>query len=49
MKKSTLVIIVLAAVAALWIFRSYNSMVEKREAVSTVWASVETQYQRRAD
>ena len=49
MKKSTLVIIVLAAVAALWIFRSYNSMVEKREAVSTSWASVETQYQRRAD
>ncbi len=49
MKKSTLVIIVLVAVAALWIFRSYNSMVEKREAVSTSWASVETQYQRRAD
>lgn len=49
MKKSTLVLIVLAAVVALWIFRSYNSMVEKRESVSTSWASVETQYQRRAD
>lgn len=28
---------------------SYNSMVEKDEAVSKAWSNVETQYQRRAD
>lgn len=28
---------------------SYNSMVEKDEAVSAAWSNVETQYQRRAD
>lgn len=28
---------------------SYNTMVEKDEAVSTAWSNVETQYQRRAD
>lgn len=28
---------------------SYNTMVEKDEAVATAWSNVETQYQRRAD
>jgi len=28
---------------------SYNSLVEKREAVSGQWANVETAYQRRSD
>ena len=28
---------------------SYNSMVEKREAVSKQWANVESAYQRRSD
>lgn len=32
-----------------WVTGSYNSMVSQRETVSTTWAEVETQYQRRYD
>ena len=37
------------AIAILWIVNSYNRMVTAQEAVTTEWANVESQYQRRAD
>ena len=52
MKKSTLTIIIVVAVialVALWMALSYNKMVSTEEAVTTSWANVESQYQRRAD
>ena len=36
-------------VAALWAVGAYNGIVGRNEAVSTAWAQVENQYQRRAD
>lgn len=33
----------------LWIFSSYNGLVNKQEAVNSQWATVESQYQRRMD
>jgi len=47
MKK--LVLLAVAALCAMTSCSTYNGMVEKEEAVSTAWADVETQYQRRAD
>lgn len=49
MKKSTIVLIVVAVVAVLWGISVYNGLVNKDEGVSQAWANVETQYQRRAD
>ncbi|MFV0538506.1 MAG: LemA family protein [Dysgonomonas sp.] len=52
MKKSLVVIIVIAVVALLlfvWGNGRYNSMVTADEGVSTEWAKVESQYQRRTD
>lgn len=49
MKKSTLAIIAVIAVAALWAIGSYNGLVDKDETVSKAWGDVETTYQRRAD
>lgn len=37
------------ALAALWLFTSYNSLVTEREGVDNAWRQVETQYQRRFD
>ena len=37
------------AIAILWVVNSYNRMVTAQEAVTTEWANVESQYQRRAD
>ena len=36
-------------VLVLWIFSSYNGLVNKEEAVNSQWATVESQYQRRMD
>jgi LemA protein len=36
-------------VVALWAVGAYNGIVGRNEAVSTAWAQVENQYQRRAD
>jgi LemA protein len=33
----------------LWIFSSYNGLVNKQETVNSQWATVESQYQRRMD
>lgn len=52
MKKSNIVILVIIAICiiiGLWMFGSYNSLVTQDEIISTEWAQVETQYQRRFD
>lgn len=52
MKKSLIIIAAIAAAAVLligWSVGAYNSLVTMQENVSTQWANVETQYQRRAD
>ena len=49
MKKSTIIIIVVAVIAIVWGITSYNGLVGMDEGVQTKWADVETQYQRRAD
>jgi LemA protein len=36
-------------ILVLWIFSSYNGLVNKEEAVNSQWATVESQYQRRMD
>ena len=52
MKKSLIVIIVLALVALLvygWFKTTFNTMVQNGEQVDSQWAQVENVYQRRAD
>ena len=49
MKKSTIIIIVVAVIAVIWGISGYNGLVSMDEGVQTKWAAVETQYQRRAD
>lgn len=49
MKKSTIILIVIAIIAIIWGISTYNGLVTMDENVSTEWANVETQYQRRAD
>ncbi len=49
MKKSTIILIVIAVVAVIWGVSAYNGLVTMDENVNTEWANVETQYQRRAD
>ncbi len=43
------VLIGLAVILVGWVFLSYNGLVSSNEAVSSQWAQVETQYQRRFD
>lgn len=49
MKKSTIIILVVAVIAIVWGITGYNGLVGMDEGVQTKWADVETQYQRRAD
>jgi LemA protein len=52
MNRTKLMLIIATAVVAiaiLWVVNSYNRMVTAQEAVTTEWANVESQYQRRAD
>ncbi len=52
MKKSLIVIIVLAAIVAIvffWYTGVYNKIVTADEAVTAQWGNVENQYQRRSD
>ena len=44
-----IIIIVVVALLAVYLGGSYNSFVRSGEAVSTQWAQVESQYQRRFD
>ena len=52
MKKGTVILIsvvALVAIIALWAMSAYNKLVVADESVTTEWANVESQYQRRAD
>ncbi|MBO5795191.1 MAG: LemA family protein [Bacteroides sp.] len=49
MKKSSIILIVIAVLAVIWGVSAYNGLVTIDENVNTEWANVETQYQRRAD
>ena len=52
MKSNRIVVIILAVIVVLFIFRGcgeYNKIVTYREQVNREWANVENQYQRRAD
>ncbi|MBI5742706.1 MAG: LemA family protein [Candidatus Niyogibacteria bacterium] len=49
MKKSLIIVLAVLALAAVWVFSSYNSLVSVDEGVKNKWADVETQYQRRMD
>src|SRR3989344_5289157 len=49
MKKGLFIVLALVAVAVIWGFSSYNSLVTLNESVDAQWAKVETQYQRRFD
>lgn len=49
MKKTALVIVVIAILAVVFGVKGYNGLVEKDENVKTAWGQVENVYQRRAD
>src|SRR5699024_3511948 len=49
MKKSTLIVILVAIVLGFTVMGSYNGLVQAEEDIDSVWANVESQYQRRAD
>jgi len=48
-KKSVLILGVIVLLVVLWGVKAYNNMVSQEEGVSSAWANVESQYQRRAD
>jgi LemA protein len=49
--KNTWLFVILGVIVLLgiWVFSSYNGLVQAREGVDASWAQVETQYQRRFD
>lgn len=47
--KKWLVILLVAIVAGFTLMSSYNGLVKAEEDINSVWANVESQYQRRAD
>ncbi len=52
MKKSTVIwitVVALVAIVAIWAIKTYNNLVTAEEKVTSEWANVESQYQRRAD
>ncbi len=52
MKKGTAILITclaVVAIVAIWAVKEYNRLVVAEESVTTAWANVESQYQRRAD
>ncbi len=49
MKKSTIIILVILGVLALWGLSSYNGLVTSKQQYTGQWAQVENQYQRRFD
>lgn len=49
MKKSLLIIIGIIAAVIFMFYGTYNGLVQQNEEVKSVWAKVETQYQRRGD
>ena len=49
LKKGTIVLLGVIALAIIWCVSGYNSLVKLDENVTSKWGNVETQYQRRAD
>lgn len=49
MKKSTIILIAVVAVVALWAVSAYNGLVKSQQNVESQWGNVENAYQRRAD
>ena len=49
MKKSTIILLVIAAVVAFYGVSIYNSLATASQEVANAWSNVETQYQRRND
>lgn len=49
MKKSSIILIAVVAILAVFGISKYNGLVEGDETVTKAWANVEAQYQRRAD
>lgn len=52
MKKGTvwtITIVAIVAILVIWVVKGYNGLVTAEETVTTEWANVESQYQRRAD
>lgn len=51
MKKASkgLILIIIAAIIAIWGVSTYNNLVSSEETVSSAWSQVENAYQRRAD
>ncbi|MDB5238757.1 MAG: LemA family protein [Candidatus Parcubacteria bacterium] len=49
MKKTLIIIGVIALLAVIYGWSTYNSLVSKKEAATAQWQQVETQYQRRLD
>lgn len=47
--KTRYYVLIIIVIIALWFMGSYNSLVSKNQNVSTSWAQVQTQYQRRFD
>ncbi|MDH2926903.1 LemA family protein [Lonepinella koalarum] len=47
--KKWLLIILIAVIAGFTLMSSYNGLVKAEEEIDSVWANVESQYQRRAD
>lgn len=47
--KKWIVLIIVAIVAGFTLTGSYNSLVKAEEEIESVWANVESSYQRRAD
>jgi len=49
MNKILIGVLGVALLVGIWVFASYNGLVSTSEAVTSQWAQVETQYQRRFD
>ena len=49
MKKSWLIGLGIVGILLIWIFSSYNGLVQTEEQVNGQWAQVQTQLQRRSD
>ena len=49
MKRSIIIIIIIAALLAVWSVGTYNRLVSASQGVDAQWSNVETQYQRRFD
>ena len=48
MKKSTIIVIVVIVLIAIWGITSYNGMVKMDESVSTAWSNVENDSRKNA-